>query len=42
VQHLVPQVHTAVASALGDLHQELANAIGDAVTAALKDRQLKS
>jgi protein required for attachment to host cells len=42
VQHLVPQVHSAVASALGDLHQELANAIGDAVTAALKDRQLKS
>ena len=41
VQHLVPQVHTAVASALGDLHQELANAIGDAVAAALKDRQLK-
>ena len=39
VQHLVPQVHTAVASALGDLHQELANAIGDAVAAALKDRQ---
>jgi len=42
VQHLVPQVHSAVASALGDLHQELANAIGDAVTAALRDRQLKS
>jgi hypothetical protein len=42
MQHLVPQVHTAVASALGDLHQELANAIGDAVTAALRDRQLKS
>ena len=41
VQHLVPQVHTAVASALGDLHQELANAIGDAVAAALKDRQVK-
>jgi hypothetical protein len=41
VQHLVPQVHAAVASALGDLHQELANAIGDAVAAALKDRQLK-
>jgi hypothetical protein len=41
VQHLVPQVHTAVASALGDLHQELANAIGDAVAAALRDRQLK-
>ena len=41
VQHLVPQVHTAVASALGDLHQELANAIGDAVAAALKDRNIK-
>ena len=41
VQHLVPQVHSAVSSALGDLHQELANAIGDAVAAALKDRQLK-
>ena len=41
VQHLVPQVHTAVASAIGDLHQELANAIGDAVAAALRDRQLK-
>ena len=41
VQHLVPQVHTAVASALGDLHQELANAIGDAVAVALKDRQVK-
>jgi hypothetical protein len=41
VQHLVPQVHTAVASALGDLHQELANAIGDAVAAALRDRQIK-
>ena len=42
VQHLVPQVHTAVASAMGDVRQELANAIGDAVTAALRDRQLKS
>ena len=41
VQHLVPQVHSAVASALGDLHQELANAIGDAVAAALRDRQVK-
>jgi hypothetical protein len=37
-QHLVPQVHTAVASALGDLHQELANTIGDAVTRALANR----
>ncbi len=41
VQHLTPQVHTAVVSALGDLHQELANVIGDAVAAALRDRQLK-
>lgn len=41
VQHLAPQVHTAVVSALGDLHQELANVIGDAVAAALKDRQVK-
>ena len=41
VQHLTPQVHTAVVSALGDLHQELANVIGDAVAAALKDRQVK-
>lgn len=40
-QHLVPQVHTAVASALGDLHQELANAIGDAVTRALEARNIK-
>jgi hypothetical protein len=36
--HLVPQVHAAVASALGDLRQELADAIGDAVAQALKDR----
>ena len=41
VQHLVPQVHTAIAGALGDLRQELANAIGDAVAAALRDRTLK-
>jgi hypothetical protein len=40
-QHLVPQVHAAVASALGDLRQELANAIGDAVTEALKQRPVK-
>ena len=40
-QHLVPQVHAAVASALGDLRQELANAIGDAVSAALAQRQVK-
>lgn len=40
-QHLVPQVHAAVASALGDLRQELANAIGDAVSQAIARRQVK-
>ena len=40
-QHLVPQVHAAVASALGDLRQELANAIGDAVAQAIERRQVK-
>ncbi len=40
-QHLVAQVHGAVASALGDLRQELANAIGDAVAEALKQRPVK-
>ena len=38
-QHLMPEVHTAVASALGDLRQELANAIGDAVSAAIANRK---
>jgi hypothetical protein len=40
-EHLVPQVHAAVASAIGDLHQELANAIGDAVAAAIAHRNAK-
>ena len=40
-QHLAPQVHAAVASAVADLHQELANAINDAVTRALESRHLK-
>jgi len=40
-QHLVPQVHAAVASAIGDLHQELANTIGDAINRALEHRHLK-
>lgn len=40
-QHLVPQVHTAVASAIGDLRQELANAIGDAIKEALARRDAK-
>jgi hypothetical protein len=34
-------VQAAVASALGDLHQELANAIGDAIAEALERRQVK-
>ena len=38
-QHLMPEVHAAVTSALGDLRQELANAIGDAVTEALNARK---
>jgi len=38
-QHLMPEVHVAVASALGDLRQELANAIGDAVSAAIANRK---
>ncbi len=40
-EHLVPQVHAVVASAIRDLHQELANAIGDAVARALESRHLK-
>jgi hypothetical protein len=40
-QHIVSQVHAAVASALGDLRQELANAIGDAVNEALRNRPVK-
>jgi hypothetical protein len=38
-QHLMPEVHAAVASALGDLRQELANAIGDAVREAIANRK---
>ncbi|APV51706.1 hypothetical protein BWI17_19655 [Betaproteobacteria bacterium GR16-43] len=41
VEHLQGEVHVAVASALGDLRQDVANAIGDAVSEALKRRQLK-
>jgi len=40
-QHLVPQVHAAVAAALADLRQELANSIGDAVNEAFARRQIK-
>jgi hypothetical protein len=39
--HLAPQVHAAVISALGDLRQELANAIGDAVQEAVAARKQK-
>jgi hypothetical protein len=38
---LVPHIHAAVAATLGDLRQELANAIGDAVAAALDTRNVK-
>ena len=40
-EHLVPQMHTAVASALGDLRQELANTIGDAIKEALERHHVK-
>jgi hypothetical protein len=39
VQHLHGEVSAAVASALGDLHQDLANTIGDAIRDALQRRQ---
>ncbi len=41
LQHLVPQVHMAVATAVADLQQQLANAIGDAIAEALRERQVK-
>jgi len=41
IEHLTPQVHAAVASAIGDLHQELANAIGDAIAEALERGRIK-
>jgi hypothetical protein len=41
LEHLTPQVHAAIVSAMGDLHQELANAIGDAIAQALERRQVK-
>ena len=40
-QHLAGQVHAAVASAIGDMHQELANVIGDAIKQELERRPLK-
>jgi len=41
VQHLSGEVHVAVASAVGDLRQDIANAIGDAVTQALERLKVK-
>jgi len=41
VDHLKGEVHVAVSNALGDLRQDVANAIGDAVSAALERRQPK-
>lgn len=40
-QHLAGQIHAAVVAALTDLRQELANAIGDAVSEAIAQRQRK-
>ena len=40
-QHLAGQVHAAVGSAIGDMRQELANVIGDAVKQELERRPLK-
>jgi hypothetical protein len=40
-QHLASHTHAAVAGALGDLRQEIANAIGDAVSEALARRPVK-
>ena len=41
LEHLEPQIQSAVASAMGDLHQELANTLGDAIAEALRRRQVK-
>ncbi len=40
-QHFAPQVHAAVAAALGDMRQELTRAIADAVAGAIARRQVK-
>ena len=40
-QQLSGQIHAAVASAIGDMRQELANTIGDAVKQELERRQVK-
>jgi hypothetical protein len=40
-QHLAGQVHAVVASAIGDMRQELANVIGDAIKQELERRNVK-
>ena len=41
LETLQPQLHAAVSSAIGDLRQELANVVGDAVAEALKRPPVK-
>jgi hypothetical protein len=41
VQHLEGEIHVAIVGAMEDLRQDIANAIGDAVSEALKRRQIK-
>jgi hypothetical protein len=40
-EHLVDEVRVSVAAALGDLRQDIANAVGDAVAEALARRTPK-
>ena len=40
-QHLVAEVQSSVAATLGDLRQDIANAVGDAVSHALARRNRK-
>lgn len=41
MRHLAPAVHAAASSAIGDLHQQLALSIREAITAAIKARTVK-
>ena len=41
MRHLAPQVHAAVSAAMGELHQQLADAVAKAVAQALEARQIK-
>ena len=40
-EHLVGEVHSAIAGAIADLRQELANAVAEAVSDALQRRNVK-